>query len=116
MFLGWERVDAKDVLEHLKRLKEFFSEESKWIYWPEAVESNNFEVDYNSAKAIKWSLSGASQLLSEQSYKKPMCDFIDCATREFIKTMSDGKYPETYDEEYFSICLAIEKLKEELKC
>jgi hypothetical protein len=114
MFLGWENVSAEQVLKHLKELRGFFGDSSAWIYWPMAIDPIGLEVEYNSNKACKWSFIGASQLISEKNYQKPMCDFVDCATREFLRGLYTKSFPETYEEEYSIICLAIEKLEREL--
>lgn len=114
MFFGWEKVEPNQVLNHLSDLKEFFKDKSKWAYWPNAMDGYGSMVDVFSEKAQKWSLIGASELIISAKYPKPICDFIDCATRDFIKSMTDGELPQTYEEEYAAICEAFDKLSGDL--
>lgn len=111
MFLGWEKVERHQVLQHLIELQVFFQEESKWIFWPKAADIYGKEVTYDSNRAVKWSLIAASELIAEKNHPKPLCDFVDCAARDFVKSFCEKNIPETYEEEYLAICKAIEKLK-----
>ena len=112
---GWDTVEKQHVVDLLTALKEFFSDKDKWIYWPRGEDKTGKEVEPSSEDAVMWCLSGAGQVLASKMFDVPLCDYVECATREVLDEMSDGKHAHgmTYDDEYALICLVLEQLTKE---
>lgn len=113
-FQGWQDVNNKAALYLLTELHELFSDPSKWISWPLAINAAGEEVNPRSPDAVAWSLMGASTKLAQATYPLPIADFIDCAVRDFLNEISDNKLfgkMLSYDDEYALICLALEHLE-----
>lgn len=116
MFLGWEQVTREQVITNLRSLKDLFSIESNWITWPEAENASGKETNPSSPDAVRWCLSGASEKITRLSFPIPLCDFIDCATREYINDLSDETFIKgilSYQDEFALICLALDELEKE---
>lgn len=88
MFQDWRDVSDKQVLRILKKLEELFTNEEAWIYWPLAQDKYGNEVKPTDPTAAKFSLMGASELYTTELYNKPLCDFIDCALRDYLNELS----------------------------
>ena len=113
MFLDWKYVEMEQVLTLLLKMKEFINKDN-WIDYPFAVDSHQLMVEPDSPRAVKWSLAGASELLSAQDNPKPLCDYVAVATREYLNDLSDDKLLRetmSYDDEVALIELAIEDLQ-----
>jgi len=114
MFHGWKDVDQEQVLHILKKLNALFTNQSRWLFWPLAENDTGNEVKPTDPSATKFSLMGASELFTTQEYEKPLCDFVDCALREYLNDLSGddivlGK--SNYDIEILVIKMAIEELE-----
>lgn len=117
MFYNWEKVEREQVLTVLRSLKALFSDPLNWIYWPTAVDSNDLPVEPTNDQAIKWSLMGATDMLSHLHYDKSIAQFIDCAAREYLNDISDDELIHgrlSYLEEISLIDLGIEDLTNEI--
>lgn len=115
-FHGWEQVEAEQVIALLKRLQELFVSEERWMSWPLAENKDSIEVSPSDPTATKFCLMGACQVLSEKAHAKPLSDFVDCATREFLDDLSGnelikGKY--SWAEEMTLIELGLAELIKE---
>lgn len=114
MFQGWEKVDKAQVLSLLKQLEELFKEKEKWIDWPLSEDEKGIDIKPDDPKAAKFNLMGASELFTSKEYEKPLCDFIDCATREYLNELSGedlihGRLD--YEHEMLLLRMAIEELE-----
>jgi hypothetical protein len=113
MFLGWQSVSEEQVISILSDLQIIFSDKDNWIDFPISIDKNGSEVDPLSQEADKFSLMGASYRLAKEKYPE-IAQFVDCATREMIFEMTDGKWRNlSYEEEIGYINSAIEFLKKE---
>lgn len=119
MFYDWKEVEEAHVLHLLIQLQELFSNQENWIYWPKAQDTNGLEVRPTDSKAVKFCLMGACEHFCEKDHAKPLADYIDCATREFLNDLSSnnellhGKCD--YAEEMALISIAIEELSKNEK-
>jgi len=116
MFYGWDTVEKEQSLALLKKLEALFSDSEKWIYWPIATTSDDIEVAPTDPKATKFSLMGACELFTKQDYESPQSEFVDCATREYLNSLSNddilhGKT--NYDDEMLLIKMAIGELSKD---
>ena len=112
MFYEWARVEREDVILLLSAVKKLFADPDKWVFWPRAENSNGQEVSPHSDDAVRWCLLGAAERCAETLFDKPICDFVECAMRDFLNDLSDDKLSHgmTYDDEYALICLGHEFL------
>lgn len=113
MFQNWEQVNKEQVLNILKKLDDLFEDPNKWIFYPNAIDENDNEVKTIDPKAIRYSLYGASEMFSIKEHPKPLCDFVDCALREYLNELSSddlviGKCE--YEDERLLIRMGIEDL------
>lgn len=114
MFLDWESINQEQVVNHIRELKKFFKDDSRWLSWPEAQDDKGNTIDPFSEKAFKYSLMGASIKIAKQNHPNNLvvAGCLDCATREYLNTLCDDKLNElTYKEEISVINKALEKLK-----
>jgi hypothetical protein len=116
VFHGWQYVEQEQVLWLLRELKDFFADPSKWVYHPQAVDQFGLETNPIALAASKWSLMGAGQKLAEEKYGAELARYIDCAAREYLNDLVDGKLIKgmTYDDEYALLCLGLEQLEREI--
>lgn len=113
MFQKWKDVEKHHVEKTLILLKDFYSTKDNWIEWPIAVNAVGHAVSPLSSEAVKWALMGASLKLATENFPSPLCNFIDCATRDYLKFLSDDKIlleRTSYEDEYIWICLALEDI------
>lgn len=117
MFYNWKDVKEADVIFILEKVKDFFADPSKWIYWPIAIDGTGLEVDPLSPKAIKFSLMGALTKFASEKYSLPLGNYIDCAAREFLDDLSDNLLIKglSYEDEYALICLGHEFLTKKIE-
>lgn len=115
---AWETVSKQNVIDLLSALKKFYADASRWIDYPRAEDINGKEIDPHSDLAVRWCLMGAGEKLGLPLFGSPLSDYVECATRELLDELSDGKHAHgmSYGDEYALICLAHEHLtKEEAK-
>ena len=117
MFQGWRDVEQEQVLHVLKKLKELFADKDKWIDWPLAEDETGLEVKPDNPKAVKFCLMGASELFTKQQYEKPLCDYIECAVRDYLNELTNndlilGKLD--YDGEMLALNMGIEELDDKI--
>lgn len=112
---GWETVEKAHVVALLGSLKELFADPAKWVFWPKAEDKSGLAVDPTSDQAVKWCLLGAGEKLAAGLFAPPLDQYVECATRDVLNEMSDGKliHGMSYDDEYALICLAHEDLTKE---
>jgi|SRR5579885_723514 len=113
MFQNWQDVNKDQVLNILKKLDDLFVDPNKWIFYPNAIDEKGNEVKTTDPKAVKFSLYGASEMFAIQAHSKPLCDFVDCALREYLNELSSddlvlGKCE--YEDERLLIRMGIEEL------
>jgi hypothetical protein len=114
MFLDWQDVNAVDVQKILKAVKNHLSNQNVWIDYGIAFNKIGMPVLSNDSSAVKFSLIGCIEYHSAILYDKPLSDFIDCATRDFLSDLSDHKVWKefmSYYDEISLLKLAIQEIK-----
>lgn len=114
MFLDWRDVTSKDVEAVLLSTKAHLSNQNLWIDYGLAFNSTNEPVGTKDPNATKFSLMGSIEKQANIIYSKPLADFVDSATREFLSEMSSYKvWKETmsYDDEISLLRMAIDEIK-----
>jgi hypothetical protein len=91
MFLDWQHVNAADVQKILKAVKNHLSNKNTWTDYGIAFNKNGTPVLSNDKNAVIFSLMGCIEYHSRRLYAKPLSDFVDCATRDFLSNLSDHK-------------------------
>lgn len=105
-FYNWKFVDTYHVIVLLEQLKELYSDPSKWIASPMAINSQLKPVEINSPEAVAWSSLGACDKIANEHYPS-IANYVSCAAREFLDDLSDNrlfKRKLSYKEEYDLIC------------
>lgn len=115
MFYGWRDVESEHVIQLLGSVRKMFSDPSAWIAHPRAEDASGNEVSPHSSTAVKWSLLGAGERCAETIFADPLCNYVECAMREYLDDISSGKAIHTtnYEDEYNLICLGYDFLQGE---
>jgi len=114
MFLDWKDVTAQDVQKVLLATKQILSNHNVWIDSGFALNTSKIEVESSDSTAFYFSLMGAIEKNSNQFYPKPLADFVDSATREFLSDLSSYKVWKenmSYDDEIALLRLALDEIK-----
>jgi len=116
MFYDWRDVEKAQVLNLLKQVRELFLDQANWVGWPIAIDRFDKEVSPHSIEARRFSLMGACEKFSALVHSAPLCDFVSCATKDYLDDLSNNKlFKEelSYTDEFALISLAIEELERE---
>ena len=116
MFLDWQDVNAADVNKILKAVKNHLSNENAWTDYGIAFNKIGMPVLSNDTNAVRFSLIGCIEYHSSRLYDKPLSDFVDCATREFLSNLSDHKAWKEFMSHYEELSLLRLALDEIKKC
>ncbi len=97
----------------LAGVKRLFADPDQWIVFPRAEDASGLSVPPGSSQAVRWCMLGAGERCAEAIFDKPLSDYVECAMREFLDDISDGKFEKgmSYDDEYALVCLGYEFLK-----
>lgn len=111
-FYKWKFVNKDQVIKVLEELKQLYSDPSKWVSYPLAININNQKIDIFNIEAVAWSSLGATTLISNKLFPS-VGEYVCCATREFLDDLSNHKLFKqklSYQEEYDLICSGLEFL------
>jgi hypothetical protein len=111
-FFDWKDVEQEHVLQLLGAMRKLYADPDKWLLWPRAENESGQVVSPCSLSAAKWSLLGAGEMCAAAIFIHPLCDYVECAMRDLLDDLSDGKaiHGMKYEDEYALICLAYEHL------
>ncbi len=111
-FQDWLFVEKEDIIQLLNQILAHSIKEN-WIDFPNAVDNCGLIVPFNSERAVKYSLTGLSEKLSEEFFQD-RGRYVDVAAREYLNELSDEKLIHnllSYEEEIELIKTALEILK-----